>query len=661
MEFSMTRMRFSVSFPFVVVLLFLLLLGFTQPAHADVTLQPLVAGLSAPVDIANAGDGSGRLFIVEQSGKIHIIQNGTLLPTPFLDIQAVVSFGGERGLLGLAFHPQYVTNGRFFVFYTSKALNGLANGDVAIARYQRSATDANLADANSGQVVLSVPHSTFDNHNGGALRFGPDGYLYIGVGDGGSGGDPFNAGQDLNSLLAKILRIDVNGASSYVVPSTNPFVATAGARPEIWAYGVRNPFRFSFDRGSGDFYIGDVGQGDREEVDRQIAGSAGGANYGWRIFEGLRCFNSPATPPNCTTPPADYVPPIFDYPHTLGQSITGGYVYRGTSTPDILGKYMFADFVQSKIFVSPIVPATFTQLTSLSQQVSTFGESESGELYLANYSTGTIYSFSSSTDATPDAFTFTATRNVPLNTAATSNPVRITGLGPNANISVVGGQYSIGCTAAFTTTPGTIANNATVCVRHTSANANNATVTTTLTVGSVAANFTSTTAASFALLAVQSRKTHGAVGSFDVTIDTLIAPNVTVEPRVIGAGHTIVFQFTGPIATPGTVNVTPVGVASAVTSGNDVVVTLTAVPDNQRVTVSLIDVNGGTPAQASIGFSVGDVNNTRSVSASDISSVKARSGQATSGLNFRFDVNATGAISAADISAVKARSGSVIP
>ena len=656
----MTRKLFSVSFLFVVPLL--LLLGFAHPAHADVTLQPLVGGLSAPVDIANAGDSSGRLFVVEQLGKIRIIQNGTLLPTPFLDIQSVVSFGSERGLLGLAFHPQYVTNGRFFVFYTSKALNGLANGDVAIARYQRSGTDANLADANSGQLVLSVPHSALENHNGGALRFGPDGYLYIGVGDGGGGGDPFNAGQDLNSLLAKILRIDVNGASSYVVPSTNPFVATAGARPEIWAYGVRNPFRFSFDRASGDFYIGDVGQNEREEVNRQIAGSAGGANYGWRIFEGLRCFNSPVTPPNCTTPPADYVPPIFDYPHTLGQSITGGYVYRGSSTPDIVGNYIFADFVQSKIFVSPIVPATFTQLTALAQQTSTFGESEAGELYLANYSTGTIYSFSSSTDVTPDAFSFAAARNAPLNTVTISNAVKITGLGTTANISVVGGEYSIGCTAVFTAAPATSANNASVCVRHTSANVSNVTVTTTLTVGSVAAGFTSTTVDLFALLAVQSRKTHGTVGSFDVTIDTtLIAPNVTVEPRVINAGHTIVFQFTDPITAPGTVSVTPVGVASAVISGNDVVVTLTAVPDNQRVTVSLIGVNGATPAQTSIGFLVGDVNNTRSVSASDISSVKARSGQATTASNFRFDVNATGAISASDISAVKARSGLVFP
>ena len=655
----MTRTRFPI--PFLLAAPFSLLLAFTPVARGDVTLQPLATGLSAPVDIANAGDGSGRLFIVEQAGKIRIIQNGTLLATPFLDIQPVVNAGGERGLLGLAFHPQYATNGRFFVFYTSKPINGLADGDVVIARYQRSATDANLAEATSAQLIVSVPHSTFPNHNGGALRFGPDGYLYIGVGDGGGSGDPNNNGQNRNTLLAKILRIDIN-AATYVIPPTNPFVGTADTRAEIWAYGVRNPFRFSFDRLTGDFYIGDVGQDLREEVNRQAAGFAGGANYGWRIFEGFSCFNSPTLPPNCTTPPADYVPPIFDYPHVGSASITGGYVYRGASTPDIFGKYIFADFVQSKIFVSPIVPATFTQLTALSQQISTFGESEAGELYLANYSTGTIYSFSSSTDVTPDAFSFAAVRNVPLNTVIVSNTVKITGLGINANIAVVGGEYSIGCTAAFTATPNTIANNATVCVRHTSDNTNNASVATTLTVGSVSATFTSTTAASFALLAVQSRKTHVGVGDFDLAVDTtLVAPNITVEPRAIGAGHTIVFQFSGLITMPGIASVTPVGTTSAVMLGNDVVVTLTAVPDNQRVTVALVGVNGNTPAQASIGFSVGDVNNSQSVNSSDISSVKARSGQATTAANFKYDLNASGAINSSDISAVKARSGSVIP
>ena len=658
----MTRRRLLI--PFVLALFFLV--GFARPARGDITLLPLVSGLTSPVDIANAGDNSGRLFIVEQSGRIRIIQNGTLLTTPFLDIQNVVlSGGGERGLLGLAFHPQYVTNGRFFVFYTSRAFTGILNGDITIARYQRSTTNPNIADAASGQVILTVPHSTFSNHNGGALRFGPDGYLYIGTGDGGSAGDPFNSGQDRNSLLGKILRIDVDSAPLYAIPPTNPYIGIAGRRPEIWAYGVRNPWRFSFDRQTGDFYIGDVGQGEHEEVNRQTAGSAGGANYGWRIFEGNFCYQSPASPPNCTTPPSDYVPPIFDYPHSEGQSITGGYVYRGLSTPDLAGKYLFGDFVQSKLWFSPgNLGASYTLLTApgLTQQVSTFGEGETGELYLANYSNGTIYSFSSSTDTTPDAFAFFNVQGVALNTVVVSNTVRVTGLGMNASISVVGGEYSISCTNIFTAVASAIANNATVCVRHTSAATDNTNVTTTLTVGGVSASFTST-AFALTVTAVQSRKTHGAAGTFDLPINTaLVAPNITVEPRIIDTGHRIVFQFNGPVAQPGTASVTPVGAASATATGNEVIVTLTGIPDNRRVTVSLTGINGGAAsAQASVGFAVGDANNTQSVNASDISGVKARSGQTTSASNFRFDANISGAINASDISAVKARSGLVLP
>ena len=651
----MLRMRFR--FPIFV----LFLVGIALSARADVTLQTLATGLSSPVDIANAGDNSGRLFIVEQSGRIRIIQNGNLLATPFLNIQSTVLTGGERGLLGLAFHPQFATNGRFFVYYTSRAFTGIANGDVAIARYQRSATDPNLADPASGTVLLTVPHSTFDNHNGGSLRFGPDGYLYAGVGDGGSGGDPFNNGQNRNSLLGKILRIDVNNGALYAIPPTNPYIGVANVRPEIWAYGVRNPWRLSFDRQTGDLWIGDVGQGAREEVNRQLASSAGGANYGWRIFEGINCYQSPPAPPNCATPPADYVPPIFDYSHSEGVSITGGYVYRGSSTPDLAGKYVFGDFSFSKLWFSPgDLGAPFTQLMGLSPQVSTFGEGETGELYLANYSAGTIHSFSSSTDTTPDAFALLPARGVAVNSTIVSNTVRVTGLAVNAPVAVSNGEYSIGCTAIFTTVAATIANNATVCVRHTSAGVNNASVTSTLTIGGVAVNFTSIT---FALVAVQSRKTHGTAGTFDLTIEpALVPPNITVESRGIGAGHAIVFQFNGPITVAGSALVVPVGSATSAASGSEVIVTLTGVPDNQRVTVSISGVNGGaTSAQAAIGFAVGDVNNTQSVSASDISGVKARSGQVTTGANFRFDVNATGAISSADISAVKARSGLVLP
>ena len=646
----------------------LLLFGVATSATADVTLLPLASGFSSPVDIANAGDNSGRLFIAEQPGNIRIIQNGTLLATPFLNIQTVVESGGERGLLGLAFHPQYASNGLFFVYFTAKpaAGTGIQTGDIVIARFQRSATDANVADPASRVNILTIPHSkgtqSFANHNGGSLRFGPDGFLYAGVGDGGSGGDPFGSGQDRSVLLGKIVRINVTNVPTYTIPASNPFIGIVNVRPEIWAYGVRNPWRISFDRQTGDFYVADVGQDQHEEVNRQLASFVGGANYGWRIFEGLSCYNSPASPPNCTTPPNDYVPPIFDYPHSLGVSITGGYVYRGSSTPDLAGKYIFGDFSFSKLWFSPgDLGASFTQLTNLSQQVSTFGEGENGELYLANYSTGTILGFSSSTDTTPDAFAFFAARGVAANSVIVSNTVKVTGISANAAISVANGEYSIGCTATFTTVAATIANNATVCVRHTSATLGNADVTTTLNVGGVAANFTSSLA-SLALLGVQSRKTHGIAGTFDLPIIALVAPNITVEPRIIDTGHRIVFQFDGPITVPGSATVAPMGSATASASGSEVTVLLTAVPDNQRVTVSLGGVNGGaTSVQAAIGFSVGDANNTQSVNSSDISGVKARSGQATTAANFKFDVNISGAINSSDISAVKARSGLTLP
>ena len=646
----------------------LLLFGVATSATADVTLLPLASGFSSPVDIANAGDNSGRLFIAEQPGNIRIIQNGTLLATPFLNIQTVVESGGERGLLGLAFHPQYASNGQFFVYFTAKpaAGTGIQTGDIVIARFQRSATDANVADPASRVNILTIPHSkgaqSFSNHNGGSLRFGPDGFLYAGVGDGGSGGDPFGSGQDRSVLLGKIVRINVTNVPTYTIPASNPFIGIVNVRPEIWAYGVRNPWRISFDRQTGDFYVADVGQDQHEEVNRQLASFVGGANYGWRIFEGLSCYNSPASPPNCITPPNDYVPPIFDYPHSLGVSITGGYVYRGSSTPDLAGKYIFGDFSFSKLWFSPgDLGASFTQLTNLSQQVSTFGEGENGELYLANYSTGTILGFSSSTDTTPDAFAFFAARGVAANSVIVSNTVKVTGISANAAISVANGEYSIGCTATFTTVAATIANNATVCVRHTSATLGNADVTTTLNVGGVAANFTSSLA-SLALLAVQSRKTHGIAGTFDLPIIALVAPNITVEPRIIDTGHRIVFQFDGQITVPGSASVVPMGSATVSASGSEVTVLLTAIPENQRVTVTLSGVNGGaTSVQAAIGFSVGDANNTQSVNSSDISSVKARSGQTTTAANFKFDVNISGAINSSDISAVKARSGLTLP
>lgn len=479
--------------------------AFAPQAIANITLAPLAGGFSLPVDIASANDGSGRLFIVEQAGKIKIIQNGFVLPTPFLDLTpapSIVSAGGEQGLLGLAFHPQYASNGQFFVYFTGNSTTGagINFGDVVIARYQRSAANPNVADPASRVNLLRIPHSTYQNHNGGALRFGPDGYLYAGVGDGGSGGDPFNSGQSLNTLLGKILRINVTGVATYTVPATNPFVATSGALPEIWAYGVRNPWRFSFDRVTGNFYIGDVGQNAWEEVNRQSGGASGGANYGWRICEGNHRYpeSTPAT--NCMPPP-NYVAPILEYSHAEGDAITGGYVYRGQSTPDLAGRYVFGDYVNSKLWHAAPTGGTYTLIPGLSPTVSTFGEGETGELYLANYGTGVISSFSSSTDTMPDRVSFSTANNVTFSSTIESNLVKITGLGALTPISIsgAGGQYTIsisnatGCSSSYTTAAGNISGDVYLCVRHTSASTANTTRTTTLTIGGATFDFVSRT------------------------------------------------------------------------------------------------------------------------------------------------------------------------
>ena len=260
------------------------------PSGTTIQLEQVASGLNLPVTVTNAGDGSGRIFIVQQTGEIRILSGGTLLPTPFLDISALVSCCGEQGLLGLAFHPDYATNGFFYVDYTNVA------GDTVVARYEVSATDPNVADPTSAQTVLTQDQP-FSNHNGGQLAFGPDGYLYIALGDGGSGGDPQENGQNLQTWLGKILRVDINGDDfpgdpnrNYAVPPDNPFVGDPNALDEIWAYGVRNPWRCTFDRVTGDFFIADVGQNAWEEINFQPASSAGGENYGWDVLEGMHCF-----------------------------------------------------------------------------------------------------------------------------------------------------------------------------------------------------------------------------------------------------------------------------------------------------------------------------------------------------------------------------------
>lgn len=357
----------------------------------DIYLHPLLtSAFEAPIEITHAGDGSNRLFVAEQSGliKIYDMNSRQILAEPFLDLSNEVIFNGEQGLLGLVFHPDFAQNGFFYVNYT-RPVNDKA--ETVIARFQVSASNANQGDAASAQEILTISQPA-SNHNGGKIAFGPDGYLYIGMGDGGGGGDPSNYAQNPDVLLGKILRIDVDHDLPYTIPPDNPY-AVSGGRPEIWSLGVRNPWRFSFDRARGDLWMGDVGQGDWEEINFQPADANGGTNYGWRCYEGTHVFS---TSPPCNDP--DYIAnltmPVFEYGHNQGLSVTGGFVYRGSLYPALNGSYFFGDFVSGKIWSSyPLLQgfASPQQKLDTSMNISTFGEDESGELYLADYYSGSIY------------------------------------------------------------------------------------------------------------------------------------------------------------------------------------------------------------------------------------------------------------------------------
>ncbi|HMG35225.1 MAG TPA: PQQ-dependent sugar dehydrogenase [Blastocatellia bacterium] len=351
------------------------------PSAVGIQLQPvLTTGLSSPLFVGNAHDGSNRLFIVEQTGAIKVLHAGSSTPTVFLDISLKVVSGGEQGLLGLAFHPQFSSNRRFFVDYTRQG-----DGATVIAEYHASA-NPDVADP-AETVLLTIPQP-FPNHNGGMLAFGPDGFLYIGMGDGGSANDPGNRAQDINQLLGKILRIDIDHAgpsAPYTSPSTNPFFGSTPGRDEIFAYGVRNPWRFSFDRGTGSLYVGDVGQGAWEEVDIVTLGG----NYGWRVLEGFHCTN--IDPTLCSA--GSFSPPILEYGHTGGRcSITGGYVYRGSLGSLPLGSYVFGDFCTGEIFLSDGTTQSLLLDTTLS--ISSFGEDEAGELYVVGLG-GQVYRIAS--------------------------------------------------------------------------------------------------------------------------------------------------------------------------------------------------------------------------------------------------------------------------
>lgn len=345
-----------------------------------IALEPFASGFSQPVQLTHAGDGTGRIFVVEQAGRIRILDNGAVHPAPFLDIVPKVLSGGEQGLLGLAFPPGYATSGRFYVNYTRSG-----DGATVVSRF-RVGTDPSLADPDSEEILLVIPQP-FANHNGGQIAFGPDGFLYIGTGDGGSGGDPEGNGQRTDTLLGKILRIDVeSGSPPYGVPPTNPFVGDPSYREEIWALGLRNPWRFSFDRRTGDLYVADVGQGAVEEVNFQAAGSPGGQNYGWNVMEGSTCFGSST----CST--GGLALPVAEYDHGQGCSVTGGFVHRGNAFPALDGIYFYGDFCQGRIWGLRRTAAAWEnqQLLQPPIRISAFGEDEAGFLYVLSYGDGSV-------------------------------------------------------------------------------------------------------------------------------------------------------------------------------------------------------------------------------------------------------------------------------
>jgi glucose/arabinose dehydrogenase len=344
-------------------------------AGSGARLQEIVAGLSAPLYLT-APTGDPRLFIVEKTGAIRIVKDGLLLGEPFLSIANQVTTDGERGLLGLAFDPDYATTGAFIVHYTD------LDGNTTLSRFLVSSTDPDRADPASQTLVLTAAQP-FANHNGGQVLFGPDGFLYLGLGDGGGGGDPGNRAQDLSDLLGSILRIDVRNGAPYSVPADNPFVGQANARPEVWSYGLRNPWRFSFDRSTGDLYIGDVGELQREEIDVSTAesGAGRGLNFGWHIMEGSSCFLGAGCDQTGLTLP------VLEYNHSQGCSVIGGYVYRGSAIPTLQGRYFYGDLCQRSVRSFQFSSGQVSEQTSwptLSPPgpLLSFGEDAAGELYV---------------------------------------------------------------------------------------------------------------------------------------------------------------------------------------------------------------------------------------------------------------------------------------
>lgn len=435
----------------------------------NIVLTQVATGITQPTAIAQCGDD--RLFLVEQTGKIKILKNGAVLATPFLNVSSLTapsSPGGERGLLGLAFAPDYFTSGEFYIHYTN------TTGASRVARYQVSPTNPDSALPSSAQIVLSQSQP-YSNHNGGNLVFGPDGYLYIGFGDGGSANDPQGNGQNKLTKLGKMLRIDVSNSATYTIPPTNPFIGNAAYLPEIWATGLRNPWRYSFDRVTGDLWIADVGQDVWEEIDVQPAASTGGENYGWRCYEGNVTFNTSG----CGAA-SNYIAPVHVRQHggTYGDcSITGGYLYRGAKHSNLYGKYIFADYCSSNLYMLSKNSSGAYVPTVLKNNSGTpwtaFGEDRYGELYVADYSNGKIFAISDTSTCVPVAdFNLPATFSTCDTSKLLSTPynpvmlyqwnlngVAISGADTSVYVANTDGNYTVtvtnfnnGCSATSDTT-----------------------------------------------------------------------------------------------------------------------------------------------------------------------------------------------------------------
>jgi len=343
-----------------------------------IALEPAYAGFEQPVLAVGAGDGTERLFVVELTGRIRLIRGGVVQPEPFLDLSGLVSTGGERGLFSVAFPPDYAQSGVFYVDYTNTA------GDSVVARYQVS-DDPDRADPASAEALLTV-EQPYANHNGGQLAFGSDGFLYVGFGDGGSGGDPQGNAQNPASLLGKMLRIDVSRPGAYGIPLDNPYLGQTAYRAEIWSLGLRNPWRFSFDRSTGELYIADVGQNAWEEVDVEPAGS-GGRNYGWNRFEGTHPY-----PPDAKRDAGGFTMPVVEYDRSAGQSVTGGFVYRGKQSPGLTGVYFYADYSSGRLWALRRAGTGWETalVAETGRAIAGFGQDDAGEIYVLDVERGDV-------------------------------------------------------------------------------------------------------------------------------------------------------------------------------------------------------------------------------------------------------------------------------